>query len=109
MLSKVKALLSKPLFCKKMQGGRTKAFLIITAFLVLLLIPLIPCYSQILQPNPDSIPFAPAVNYYGRDYPHSVFCADLDGDGDLDLAVATDYSKSVFVFKNDGKDRKSVV
>ena len=40
------------------------------------------------QLNPDSIPFAPAVDYDVGGSPSSVFCADLDGDNDLDLAVA---------------------
>jgi hypothetical protein len=38
--------------------------------------------------RPDSLPFAPAVNYGTDEAPYSVFCADLDGDTDLDLAVA---------------------
>jgi 6-phosphogluconolactonase (cycloisomerase 2 family) len=50
----------------------------------------------------DSIPFAPAVNYGAGDFPHSVFCADLDGDSDLDLAVANDGSDSVSILKNNG-------
>ena len=39
------------------------------------------------QTNPDSIPFAPAVNYDAGDRPASIFAADLDGDGDADLAL----------------------
>ena len=34
----------------------------------------IPAFAQ---SNPDSIPFAPAVNYGAGDGPFSVFCADL--------------------------------
>ena len=102
MLSKVKALLSKPLFYKNLHGGRNRAFLIIPAFLILLLTPLITGYSQILQPNPDSIPFAPAVNYPVGDFPTSIFCVDLDNDTDLDLAVANWSSNNVFILKNDG-------
>jgi hypothetical protein len=51
----------------------------------------------------DSILFAPAVNYPTGDVPYSVFCGDLDGDGDLDLAVA-DYwdSNHVSILKNNG-------
>lgn len=37
-------------------------------------------HSQVTVPNPDSIPFAPAVSYRTGDYPQSVFCADLGGD-----------------------------
>jgi len=103
MLSKVKALLSKPLFCKKMHvGGRNRAFLIILTFLIFLFAHPNLSHSQILQPNPDSIPFAPAVNYPVGNYPTSVFCADLDGDTDLDLAVANDGSDNVSILKNNG-------
>ena len=102
MLPKVIVLLSKPLFCKNLCGDRNRALLIIPAFLILLLIPLLPCYSQILVTNPDSIPFAPAVNYSTGTNPRSVFCADLDGDGDLDLAVANGLSNNVSILKNNG-------
>jgi hypothetical protein len=57
--------------------------------------------------NSDSIPFTRAVNYDVGNHPWSVFCADLDGDEDLDLAVANQgtwpYSiRSVSVLKNNG-------
>jgi hypothetical protein len=52
--------------------------------------------------RPDSIPFDPAVNYGAEDGPYSVFCADLDGDGDLDLAVANYVSDSVSILENNG-------
>jgi hypothetical protein len=58
-------------------------------------------YSQILQSNPDSIPFAPAVNYAVGSNPRSIFCADLDGDGDLDLTTANEVG-SVSILKNNG-------
>ncbi len=48
--------------------------------------------------------FAPAVNYEAGDGPMSVFCADLDGDSDLDLAVANWYSDSVSILKNNGDE-----
>ncbi len=50
----------------------------------------------------DSIPFAPVVTYLAGDQPHSVFSADLDGDGDLDLAVANYLSNNVSILKNNG-------
>jgi len=50
--------------------------------------------------NPDSIPFAPAVYYAAGDGPFSVFCADLDGDTDLDLAVANWNSDNVSILFN---------
>jgi len=52
--------------------------------------------------NPDSIPFASAVNYGAGDTPYSIFCADLDGDGDLDLAVTNAWSNNVSILKNNG-------
>jgi DNA-binding beta-propeller fold protein YncE len=42
------------------------------------------------------------VNYGAGDYPYSVFCADLDGDIDLDLVVANAGSDNVSVLKNNG-------
>jgi len=54
--------------------------------------------------RPDSLPFAPAVNYGTGDGPWSVFCSDLDGDSYLDLVtvgylVEDDY---VSILKNNG-------
>jgi len=46
--------------------------------------------------------FSPPVNYGAGDRPISVFCADLDGDGDLDLALANDLSDNVSILKNKG-------
>ena len=60
-------------------------------------------YSQTNQPNPDSIPFAPAVWYRVEDiWVTSVFCADLDKDKDLDLAVAHAWGNGVSILKNNG-------
>jgi hypothetical protein len=57
---------------------------------------------NIMPLPPDSIPFAPAANYSAGEYPRSIFCADLDGDGDLDLAVANLGSTNVSILKNNG-------
>jgi len=46
--------------------------------------------------------FALPVDYEAGDGPRSVFCADLDGDSDLDLAVANRWTHNVSIFKNDG-------
>jgi len=46
--------------------------------------------------------FAPAVNYGVGDEPQSVFCADLDGDSDLDLAAVNGTSNDVSILKNNG-------
>ena len=62
----------------------------------------VPSFAQSAQTNIDSIPFAPAVNYGTGTYPRSVFCADLDGDGELDLAVANYSSNKVSILKNNG-------
>ena len=68
--------------------------------------------------------FEARIDYWAGDGPRSVFCADLDGDTDLDLAVANYYSDNVSILKNNGDgtyqsavnygagnypDRKSVV
>jgi hypothetical protein len=58
-------------------------------------------FPFILSPI-DSIPFASAVNYGTGHAPRCVFCADLDGDGDLDLAVANLGSNNVSILKNNG-------
>jgi hypothetical protein len=46
------------------------------------------CVSVLLNQGQGS--FAPAVQYPAGHYPYSVTSADLDGDGDVDLAVAND-------------------
>ncbi len=58
-------------------------------------------FTQIAQASPDPIPFTAPVNYWTGD-PVSVFCADLDGDGDLDIAVANFDRNHVSVLKNNG-------
>jgi len=58
--------------------------------------------SQTLVLSPDSIPFAPAVNYSAGGCPTSVFCADLDGDSDIDLAVTNPWIDMVSILKNNG-------
>jgi hypothetical protein len=46
--------------------------------------------------------FASAVDHGTEVYPTHVFCADLDGDSDFDLAVANSGSDSVSILKNNG-------
>ena len=46
--------------------------------------------------------FTLPVNYAAGDGPISVFSADLDGDKDLDLAVANFYSNNISILKNNG-------
>ena len=46
--------------------------------------------------------FQGAVNYPAHWHPRSVFCADLDGDDDLDLAAACWTSNNVAILKNNG-------
>ncbi len=75
-----------------------KKLLIITLFIFWI----VPAFAQITQINPDSIPFAPAVNYGAGVNPWSVFCADLDGDNDLDLAVANINGDNISILKNNG-------
>ncbi len=43
-----------------------------------------------------------AGTYPVGSYPSSIFVADLDGDGDPDLAVTNEYSNSVSILKNNG-------
>jgi hypothetical protein len=62
----------------------------------------VPSFAQTGKVNPDSIPFASAVNYAAGDGPLSVFCADLDNDSDLDLAVANYGNDTVSILKNNG-------
>jgi hypothetical protein len=44
--------------------------------------------------------FDTRIDYYVGDSPLSVFCADLDGDTDLDLAVANENGDNVSILKN---------
>ncbi len=46
--------------------------------------------------------FAPKMDYETGTNPQSVFIADLDGDGDNDLAVANRFSDTVSVLLNNG-------
>jgi ankyrin repeat protein len=46
--------------------------------------------------------FGTPVKYAVGDYPFSIFCADLDADSDLDLAVANTLSHDVSILKNNG-------
>jgi hypothetical protein len=56
---------------------------------------------SVLLNNGDGI-FAPHSVYPVGDDPSSVFSADLDGDGDLDLATANFASDNVSVLLNNG-------
>ncbi|MCH7573901.1 MAG: VCBS repeat-containing protein [Candidatus Marinimicrobia bacterium] len=52
--------------------------------------------------NYGSGTFAPAVNFGVGDEPTSIAAADLDGDGDIDLAVTNSISADVSVLLNSG-------
>lgn len=56
-----------------------------------------PVFPEIHQTNPDSIPFAPPVNYAVGKGP---YYADLDGNLDLDLAVANHSSSNISKLMN---------
>jgi len=59
------------------------------------------CDVSIFENNGDGT-FQPKVDYLGvHGIPLSIFCADLDGDGDLDLAVAAPRG-GVSILKNNG-------
>lgn len=55
----------------------------------------------ILMNNGDGT-FSAKVEYPTEARPYSVFCADLDGDGDVDLAVSNEINSTVSIFKNNG-------
>ena len=61
-----------------------------------------PICAQVLQPNPMSISFGPAVNYGAGAGPRHIFCADLDGDSSRDMVVANANAGTVSVLKNNG-------
>jgi hypothetical protein len=56
---------------------------------------------SILKNNGDGT-FQPRVDYAAGNGAHSVFCADLDGDSDFDLAVANQYANNVSILENNG-------
>jgi hypothetical protein len=69
--------------------------------LVVLFLLEVPVLAQsVAMISPDSIPFAPALNYGAGDGPSSVFCEDLDGDTDLGLAVVNFESNNLSILKN---------
>jgi hypothetical protein len=71
--------------------------------LVILLYCSIPAFGQgIAMLSPDSIPFAPAVNYGAGDGSNWLFCADLDGDSYPDFTVVNRTSNNVSILKNNG-------
>jgi hypothetical protein len=59
-------------------------------------------YATIKYFQYDSIPFAPAVNYNIGSASTSIFCADLDRDGDIDIATANYGNNNVSILKNNG-------
>ncbi len=50
----------------------------------------------------DSVPFSGPTNYYAGEGASSVFAADLDQDGDLDMALTNLYGQSISIYKNNG-------
>jgi uncharacterized repeat protein (TIGR01451 family) len=76
----------------------------ISVLILFSIFPTLPVFAQLqaMQSNPDSIPFAPAVNYGAGNGPYSVFCGDLDGDGNLDLAVANVDGDNISILRNNG-------
>jgi hypothetical protein len=95
---KVLTLSLEPLTCFCRRCHMHKKVLMVLFFVLWV----VPAFAEVIQTNPDSIHFAPAVNYDAGDDPYSVFCADLDGDGDMDLAVANWGSANVAILKNNG-------
>jgi hypothetical protein len=66
----------------------------------------VPVFAQqpekMISLQPDSVPYTPAVNYTAGSYPISIFCANLNGDMYLDLAVADYMDSSVTILLNNG-------
>jgi hypothetical protein len=70
--------------------------------LVLCLLASSKVFAEKFQPCPDTIPFAPPVNYPVGHQPRCVCGADFDGDGDIDLAVANEGDNTVSILENSG-------
>ena len=71
-------------------------------FVFLIVLWIVPTFAQAIEMNPDSIPFAPPVYYYGGLDLVSFFCTDLDGDLDVDLASVQNNYPGVSLFFNRG-------
>jgi hypothetical protein len=100
-----KALLSPPFSTKRMhRPNKGKTYLIIFALLFSLPGLVATGHAQVLSKSPFDISFAAAVNYAVGSEPASVFCADLDDDNDLDLAVTNSnyYDSRVSILMNNG-------
>jgi hypothetical protein len=100
-----KALLSPPCSTRRVhRWGKSKTLLII--FVLLFFLPGLAAtgHAQALPENPSDISFAAAVNYAVGSEPYSIFCADLDDDNDLDLAVTNSdyYDSRVSILMNNG-------
>jgi len=59
-------------------------------------------WSFTIEAIDGSAKFAPKADYSTGTQPYSVFCSDLDSDGDIDLAVANSISFTVSVLLNNG-------
>ncbi len=72
-------------------------------FVLLILLWVVPSLAQAIEMNPDSIPFAPPLIYSMGGDLVSVFCTDLDGDNDIDLAMVEHNWPGIIVMMNSGE------
>jgi hypothetical protein len=62
----------------------------------------VPGFAQTFDADPDSIPFALEVYYTGGVHQVSIFCTDLDGDNDFDIAIVDDNGSYPYIMINNG-------
>ena len=77
-------------------------FLITLVCIFLTICLVLPAYAQTFHLNPNYVPFALAVKYYGTYMSASTFCANFDGERDLDLAGVDRGSSIVSMLQTDG-------
>jgi hypothetical protein len=77
-------------------------FLMMLSFASTIVFFILQVFPQTIRSNLDSLPYALSVDYGIEEGPWSVYCVDLKGDNDLDLAVVNVNGDNFSFLKNNG-------